>query len=881
MFCNKCGAQNPDHAKFCYSCGEKLMAISEEGQVTKETQNNDCQSRQIGSLNDFSEEELKIYKNVVEGLGSAKKSAIKCLENAFKASEEVNLNIEANVNTLNQVASDIIHDIADCGATQLQKNGIYSYLAEDISYALQRHFSFEDEISDFIEAHNSILEYESNIDQNRKKERQSRSYWQGGGFGITGAIKGAITADIMNAGTSAVRGITDSVVNFFDNRDKKRYSRQVLENLDTAEIFSNAVVKASEEVLLVVLEILVKERVLPFYRFREEKNNCLRELKGITNAFHKELLSEEEYQSKLMRLIDQYPNITELYGLYYSMFGDGDKAALEIIAKVGHKDDYKEVVNEYYENAVYPVVLEALSNLASNREAIEQRITYLEEADANNPFGTYNTRYIEALKKKCDIISKTKELADYRMSQYLGKAMFRNMKELWRLVEESESDRAFLEVLILKIYTEGLAKRPEWGSENMLSCWPICDILCESEKYKESATANAIVALLNLDKENYNVKRCARKYDWNLDTEKSPLAVYVKHLIFETQKKTKESEQNSDEYLQKAIDMGCPLALQKYAIMSQNAVNVIVENADTNLAAIEEILDLGYTSLCVVANESNFQKQVIDLCVKPSELEKHGVKNEEIYSAISNYYMKFMLKAYSCMNIVHGSDYDEERALHKYLKWSTEEQRRPTFIKYAEHELNKMSGIDDRCFPDEWEEWRNCYYEGISEMKECLFEVKKYNLPNLYTVNNIDELQVLWKECQKSMEEMHLCEDDVPEYVERYHQLEKEVLERQNDEITKSDASKVEDISNDGDAEINSATTNQECKSEENNVEFDVSKAKETKKRSLAFRIINVIWKIITVALALFMIYVGALGIIRSSGMYISCALCIFTGVFL
>ena len=46
----------------------------------------------------------------------------------------------------------------------------------------------------------------------RTLERAGRGRWQGGGFGIKGAIKGAIQAEILNVGTNAIRKIGDSIV---------------------------------------------------------------------------------------------------------------------------------------------------------------------------------------------------------------------------------------------------------------------------------------------------------------------------------------------------------------------------------------------------------------------------------------------------------------------------------------------------------------------------------------------------------------------------------------------------------------------------------------------------------------------------------------------
>lgn len=53
----------------------------------------------------------------------------------------------------------------------------------------------------------------------KEYQRASRSQWQGGGFGLGGAIKGAITAGALNIATNSVRGIGDTIA---DVHDKSR-----------------------------------------------------------------------------------------------------------------------------------------------------------------------------------------------------------------------------------------------------------------------------------------------------------------------------------------------------------------------------------------------------------------------------------------------------------------------------------------------------------------------------------------------------------------------------------------------------------------------------------------------------------------------------------
>ncbi|WP_302160724.1 hypothetical protein [uncultured Ruminococcus sp.] len=75
-------------------------------------------------------------------------------------------------------------------------------------------------------------EVAAKIQDQRAAERSNRSYWQGGGFGLKGAIKGALTAGALNMATSAIRGIGDSIT---DALDKSRFNAFIEETLQNPE----------------------------------------------------------------------------------------------------------------------------------------------------------------------------------------------------------------------------------------------------------------------------------------------------------------------------------------------------------------------------------------------------------------------------------------------------------------------------------------------------------------------------------------------------------------------------------------------------------------------------------------------------------------------
>lgn len=57
----------------------------------------------------------------------------------------------------------------------------------------------------------------------RKLRKASRGRWQGGGFGVGGAIKGAAEAGMMNMGTGAIHSVVNGLGNL---KSELKASRQ-------------------------------------------------------------------------------------------------------------------------------------------------------------------------------------------------------------------------------------------------------------------------------------------------------------------------------------------------------------------------------------------------------------------------------------------------------------------------------------------------------------------------------------------------------------------------------------------------------------------------------------------------------------------------------
>lgn len=82
-------------------------------------------------------------------------------------------------------------------------------------------------IKNITKIYDSVMHEANEHQQIKEYERAGRSRWQGGGFGLRGAVSGAIKAGMLNAVTDAGRAIGDSIV---DSCDSSKVT-QVTQNL--------------------------------------------------------------------------------------------------------------------------------------------------------------------------------------------------------------------------------------------------------------------------------------------------------------------------------------------------------------------------------------------------------------------------------------------------------------------------------------------------------------------------------------------------------------------------------------------------------------------------------------------------------------------------
>ena len=132
------------------------------------------------------------------------------------------------------VVQEAIKDLYDCGI-----------MISDDNFKKKYNINFPYLIVSLYQQYEENLKEKQHIEINKEIKKAGRR-WQGGGFGIEGAIKGAAKAEMLNFATEALHSL------FGDNSDEARNRRELIEiyfNESNKEGFADSVYDCCEDIL--------------------------------------------------------------------------------------------------------------------------------------------------------------------------------------------------------------------------------------------------------------------------------------------------------------------------------------------------------------------------------------------------------------------------------------------------------------------------------------------------------------------------------------------------------------------------------------------------------------------------------------------------------
>ncbi|EFM11069.1 stress protein [Paenibacillus curdlanolyticus YK9] len=358
-FCSSCGSQLVQNAKFCSNCGTPVAApvpvaaaavnqveLAPEMPVRSDT---DTQAKAaapsssvtfqlLGRTLSFSEDMVEYNKlrRMFSTYASKSKTDFVAYYNTYVKSFDDLFDkafptfIESVIASLKFGVSVLMkYDVDDVDFDRLA-----SFAAEDLD--MQKY------IAPFVEAAEKIEEYAESLSSYRELSRAGRSRWQGGGFGLGGAIKGALTAGVLNMGTGMVRGIGDSLTNAGDRAKIAGMKKDIFTDHRTLALLTEGVHECCFGVFFSVWQILEDEDRIPVIAFDTERLNAR------ANNLVEHYASDKSLYNKavdaLCECIQHYPYSVSYYTNLYSIARDSRQEALKAAKYFGLESEYREAI---------------------------------------------------------------------------------------------------------------------------------------------------------------------------------------------------------------------------------------------------------------------------------------------------------------------------------------------------------------------------------------------------------------------------------------------------------------------------------------------------------------------------------------------------------
>lgn len=201
MFCMECGTKLPDNAKFCFNCGNKISG--DISPVSSSLENNKNTETIIERTSMALPDVAEIYNDI---FSIAEKKSHSFVDNMYYDFDTLNVFCDRGFLAI----KDLFASAEAYTLDLLHRYGVYHFSDKDIfPYTRKYMGNTSDVLSGLLSEYQQIKEDGEEIAAYNEYLKQNRSYFVGGGFGLSGAVKGIATAGALNATTGVFRSYAD------------------------------------------------------------------------------------------------------------------------------------------------------------------------------------------------------------------------------------------------------------------------------------------------------------------------------------------------------------------------------------------------------------------------------------------------------------------------------------------------------------------------------------------------------------------------------------------------------------------------------------------------------------------------------------------------
>lgn len=243
----------------------------------------------------------------------------------------------------------------------------YDLSSEDIFQLFKSNSCFEEidaVIQHLYDIYNTIEEELHSEEERRAYRKVSRDQFIGGGFGMSGAIKGAIKAGALNATTGIAHSVFNAIGNSIDRSNAKQKKAEIYNASETMEAFKSAINSLNTRAAMILASEVLSLPII------YNNSDIYKKAKSIKSNISNGLIPTADAKAYILKMLQTNPLDHDLYNEFENYFSEKEKFELDKMEELFN-------INSVYSNSI--VYVQYWINDLIDAEYAESDLTYVAE----------------------------------------------------------------------------------------------------------------------------------------------------------------------------------------------------------------------------------------------------------------------------------------------------------------------------------------------------------------------------------------------------------------------------------------------------------------------------------------------------------------------
>ncbi len=265
---------------------------------------------------------------------------------------------------------------------------------EFIDDYLSNHSTILEDFSEIDDEYLKITLTSQQIDEYRTSRRENRGRWEGSGFGLSGAISGAMKAGALNITSGALHGAFNFGAKLISEMNEQANKNQLFEDENTKQQLVYSIYKLGIDVHWALIDAINSRHPNSITGWITDADTL--KASKLFNNVSKGIIKDKAALRTLLEIVSINPYETEYYQYWVSNYGDVS-GVLEDTAKYFGVDVISEYKQSLINEKLGAFTFKTLDDCTKHSESIKEFAQQIGCKDTNAGMEFINTR-AEAIK---------------------------------------------------------------------------------------------------------------------------------------------------------------------------------------------------------------------------------------------------------------------------------------------------------------------------------------------------------------------------------------------------------------------------------------------------------------------------------------------------